>query len=228
VVAIDRPGSGHSERPRRWHYGPIEQARLVRSAMKALGIDRPIVVGHSWGALVAAALALEHPGAVRSLVLASGLYFPSPRLDIALYAPPALPLLGALLRRTVSPLASRALLPAWKRTIFAPAPVPAHFEAFPAWLASRPSQLLAVGEEALLTLPAILRLMPRYRRLDLPVVFVAGRGDRYVSARAHTQRLHAMLPTSRLLLSGRAGHMVHHSDLPLVLEAIDQAAWPTA
>jgi pimeloyl-ACP methyl ester carboxylesterase len=48
------------------------------------------VLGHSWGALVALALGLRHPDAVGSLVLASGYYFPTARLDVPLLAGPAL------------------------------------------------------------------------------------------------------------------------------------------
>jgi pimeloyl-ACP methyl ester carboxylesterase len=76
------------------------------------------------------------------------------------------------------------------------------------------------------TLPTTLRFMRRYRELTLPVVLAAGARDRFVWTRAHTERLHAMLPASRLLLSPHSGHMVTHSDLPLVMSAVDAAAWP--
>src|SRR4051812_23112531 len=226
VIAFDRPGYGHSERPARWRFGPSGQAHLFNEALHKLEVRRPIVLGHSWGALVAVALALEHPEAVRSLVLESGLYFPSLRLDAPFLAPPAIPFLGAVMRHTVSPLAARAMWRGWLKALFAPAPIPANFRAFPTWMALRPGQLQAVAEEALLTFPATLRLMRRYRELTLPVVLVAGGKDRYVNTRSHTARLHKMLPASRLLLSPDAGHMVHHSDRETVLDAIEAAAWP--
>ena len=228
VIAFDRPGYGHSERPRRMRFGAAAQAELVRKALDRLEVRRPIVLGHSWGTLVAVALALEFPEVPRSLVLASGLYFPSARLDAPLLALPAIPLLGDLLSRTLSPLAGRAMWPGWLKMIFAPAPVPAAFAAFPTWLALRPGQLRAVAEDALATAGATLRAARRYRELTLPVVMVAGERDRYVSARAHTARLHRLLPSSRLLLSPHSGHMVHHSDLTLVLSAVDCAAFPVA
>lgn len=226
VIAIDRPGYGRSERPRGM-WGPASQARLLRNFLAKVQAHRPIILGHSWGALVAASYALEFPGAARSLVLCSGQYFPSARLDAPLLVPPAIPGLGALMRHTVSPILARALWPAWLRLIFSPAPVPQRFlDYFPASLAVRPSQLLAVAQEAFATLPATRSLALRYPNLTLPVTLVSGEKDRYVSTRAHTARLHAMLPQAKLLLSPRAGHMVHHADLPLVLEAIDAAAWP--
>lgn len=229
VIAFDRPGYGHSERPRRLRFGAAAQAELLRKALHRLEVHRPVVLGHSWGTLVAVALALESPEVPRSLVLASGLYFPSLRLDAPLMAPPAIPLIGELLSRTLSPLAGRAMWPGFLRLIFGPAPVPPAFAAaFPTWLALRPGQLRAVAEDALATLGATLRAARRYRELTLPVVMVAGERDRYVSAKAHTVRLHRLLPSSRLLLSPHSGHMVHHSDLTLVLSAVDCAAFPVA
>ena len=58
VVAFDRPGFGHSERPRDRSWTPAAQARLLRRACRRLGVERPVVVGHSWGTLVALAWAL--------------------------------------------------------------------------------------------------------------------------------------------------------------------------
>jgi pimeloyl-ACP methyl ester carboxylesterase len=97
AIAFDRPGFGHSERPRVTAWTAAAQAALLPKAFELLGIDRPIVVGHSLGTMVALALALNHPDHVAGLVLASGYYFPKARADIALFSPPAIPLLGDLL-----------------------------------------------------------------------------------------------------------------------------------
>jgi pimeloyl-ACP methyl ester carboxylesterase len=226
VIAFDRPGYGHSERPRRFRYGPAAQARLIDRACRQLDANRPMVLGHSWGALVATQWALDLPGTVRSLVLASGIFFPSPRFDAPLLMPPALPILGPLAARTISPLLGRVLWPAWLRMLFGPAPVPRRFAHFPTWMALNPRQLQANAEDTAATLPATLRLARRYHELTLPVVLVAGALDRYVSPRAHTARLHELLPASRLLVSAHSGHMVTHTDLPLVMGALDAATWP--
>ena len=66
----------------------------LRRTLARLGVERPIVLGHSWGTLVALALALDHPEAVRGLVLLSGYYFPTGRLDVWAFAPPAIPVRG--------------------------------------------------------------------------------------------------------------------------------------
>ncbi len=224
VLAFDRPGYGFSTRPHGSTWSPAAQARLFLAALRKLDANRPIVLGHSWGTSIAISLALAAPGFARSLVLASGLYFPSPRVDAPLLIPPALPLIGALLRRTVSPLAGRALWPYWLRMLFAPTPVPAAMAAL-SWKALRPQTLRAVGEEAMHLLPFTIRTARSYPKLTLPVVLVAGASDGYVSTRFHTERLYPILPNAQLVVAGNAGHMVHHSDPALVLGAVDRAAW---
>ncbi|MDW4761789.1 alpha/beta hydrolase, partial [Escherichia coli] len=72
VIAFDRPGFGHSARPRGTIWTPQAQAELIHRALKQIGIPRAAVVGHSWGASVALALAMEYPKTVAGLVLASG------------------------------------------------------------------------------------------------------------------------------------------------------------
>ena len=70
-------------------------------AAPSLSVEESVVFGHSWGASVALALALYKRGSVRALILASGYYFPTMRLDFWLLSGPALPILGDVLRYTV-------------------------------------------------------------------------------------------------------------------------------
>jgi pimeloyl-ACP methyl ester carboxylesterase len=224
VIVPDRPGHGHSTRPRRKWWGPQSQAALLRGMLAQLGVERPIIFGHSFGALVALAFALEYPGATRSVVLASGYYFPSGRLDVPLRAPSALPVVGDLIRHTISPLIGRALWPLMLKRVFSPAPVPRYFERFPTWMALRPSQLRAAGEDSAVLIPSAARLQRLYSALEVPAFVVAGAQDRYVDTQRHSVELARRVPRSELLLSPRAGHMVHHVDPRRVLQAIETAA----
>lgn len=209
VIAFDRPGYGYSERPGRVPWTPLAQARLLREALHELGAGRPLLVGHSWGCLVALAYALEYPQETRGVVLASGLYYPTLRLDAPLLIPPAIPVIGTLLRHSLSPLIGRALWPMWLKILFAPMPVPGDF--LPAWLALRPGQLRAVGEEAAMTLPWTARWRRRYSQIAVPTAIVAGTADRYVFSARHSQRLHGEISHSTFLPVPGAGHMVHHA-----------------
>lgn len=225
VVVFDRPGYGHSDRPDGQGYRPEDQADLFHAGFVRLGIERPVVFGHSWGALVALALGLRHPEGVGSLVLASGYYFPSVRMDVPLLAAPAIPLLGRLLRHTVSPLLGRLMFPLATRRVFWPSPVtPAFREKYPVWLSLRPSQLGASASESAMLIGAAARLQDRYTELQPPAVLVAGASDRMLSTRWHSTRLHELLPRSWLRIVEGTGHMVHHVATGQVSAAIDQAA----
>src|ERR1700709_2262316 len=79
VIVFDRPGFGHSSRPRDTIWTPHAQADLLAKAILRLNVQHAIVLGHSWGASVAVAMALKHPELVQALVLASGYYFPTVR-----------------------------------------------------------------------------------------------------------------------------------------------------
>src|SRR5690348_1020453 len=82
VIAFDRPGYGYSTRPRGRVWTPEAQADLLHRALEKIHVSRAIVLGHSWGASVAVALALKYPESVRRLVLAAGYYYPSLRADV--------------------------------------------------------------------------------------------------------------------------------------------------
>jgi pimeloyl-ACP methyl ester carboxylesterase len=221
VIAFDRPGFGHSERPRRVVWTPAAQARLIASALKALGCGPATIVGHSMGTMVAAELGLGHPEAARSLVLIGGYYYPSVRPDAVLASPPAIPLVGDAIRYTVSPFIGAATWPSMEAEIFAPAPVPAEWESgFPVEMALRPSQIRAAAAEAALIVPAAASLAPRLSGLTLPLTLVAGAGDEVVSTPDQSGRLARELPRSELMIVEGAGHMVHHTAGGRVTEAV--------
>jgi pimeloyl-ACP methyl ester carboxylesterase len=70
VIALDLPGHGRSSAPARGSsVGGF--ADEVGGALDELGCDRAIVVGHSFGGLVAMRLALRRPDLTRALLLVS-------------------------------------------------------------------------------------------------------------------------------------------------------------
>jgi pimeloyl-ACP methyl ester carboxylesterase len=225
VVAFDRPGFGHTDRPRGRIWTPAAQAKLLREAFNRLGIARPLLVGHSWGTLVALALAFEYPSEISGLVLVSGYYFPTARADVALFSPTTIPLLGDLTRYTISPPLGRLLAPKIFRKIFAPARITTRFaEEFPTELALRPSQIRATAEDTALMIPAAAFFAPRYRSLLLPVIVIAGSGDQIVDLERQSRRLHRELPNSELLVVEGGGHMIHHTAPHRIIEALHTAA----
>jgi pimeloyl-ACP methyl ester carboxylesterase len=224
VIAFDRPGFGNSERPHGTVWRPDAQADLFAAALRQLGVSSAVVFGHSWGASAAVALALRYPQLVRGLVLASGYYYPSLRLDVLLLSMPAIPLIGSAIRYAVSPIVSRLMWPLLVRKIFAPHTVPSKFALFPKEMAFRPCQIRAAAAESAMMIPVAYATRARYPELTMPVVIIAGDQDQLVDTEAQSARLHRELPHSVLHRIRGAGHMVHQTSTEQVMAAIEQAA----
>ena len=224
AFVFDRPGYGYSERPRSTIWTPWSQADLLTNALVQIGVNRAIILGHSWGASVGIAAALRSPAAVRGLILESGYYYPSLRADVALFSGLAIPGIGDVLRYTLSPIAARLLWPVMRRKLFSPAGVAPSFARFPSSMAMRPSQLRASAEESALMVPDAMVLQRRYGELRMPVAIVAGTGDKMVDVDAQSRRLHGEIRQSSLHLVENCGHMVHHTAPRRVMAALEEVA----
>jgi pimeloyl-ACP methyl ester carboxylesterase len=71
VVALDQRGHGLSDRPTDGFAFDRVVGDLA-GVVETLGLDRPTLVGHSWGGNVVLELAATHPGRPRGLVLVDG------------------------------------------------------------------------------------------------------------------------------------------------------------
>jgi pimeloyl-ACP methyl ester carboxylesterase len=225
VVAFDRPGFGYSERPRDRLWTADAQAALIQSALTRLGVQSPTVVAHSWGTMVAAALALREDSDVRKLVLLSGYYFPQPRLDAMIASPAATPILGDAMRYTVSALTARAMLGRAVRAMFAPAPVPDDYvRTLSREMLVRPYQLRATAEEAAFLLPSAASLAKRYASIRVPTLIVAGEDDKVIDPAKHSRRLASEIPGAELRMLPGVGHMVHFASTGEIVEAVGAPA----
>ena len=224
VIIFDRPGFGYSERPRWRPWAATAQAELLHRALAQLGVERPVVVGHSWGTLVALAFAVRFRADTAGLVLLSGYYFPNLRIDALLVAWGAIPIFGDILRYTISPVFGWLTMPLTKRMMFAPSSMTKRFKAeYSTAMALRPSQIRATVVDGALMVPSAANLRAHYRELAMPVVVMAGDGDMVVSHR-HAERLHATIRGSALQIVPGVGHMVHHVATPQVVQAIVQVS----
>jgi pimeloyl-ACP methyl ester carboxylesterase len=225
VIAFDRPGFGYSGRPRDRLWTAQAQASLIQRALTLMGVEQPVVLGHSWGTLVALGMAVGDAADVRGLVLVSGYYYPTARVDVALAAPAALPVLGDVLSYTVSPLTARLLLKRSVEAMFAPAPMPADFfDVIPREMLLRPVQIRAEAEDAAFMIPAAAQLSADYSDLKMPVSIFAGAKDKVVDPESNSVRLHHAVPHSTLAVAPEAGHMVHYALAGEIVAAIDLMA----
>jgi pimeloyl-ACP methyl ester carboxylesterase len=71
VVALDLRGHGASDQPGSG-YDFASVGRDLAAALGGLGLERPVLAGHSWGANVALQFAADRPGAAAGLALVDG------------------------------------------------------------------------------------------------------------------------------------------------------------
>jgi len=223
AVAMDRPGSGFSTRPAGGDNSPQAQAAVLRAAALQLGLKRPILLGHSFGAAVALAWALAAPEDVAAVVTLGGYVLPlggpPPWVVGVLRSPATLRAVGALGRsRPGRPLVESAV----RRAFFPGTPPPEYLRIAPA-LALEPGNLLSDGEDREAAEEGLAALRPLYPGLLVPLVIVVGEQDRMVPP-GLSERLHALVPGSALVQVPRAGHMPQFTAPDAVVAAVDRAA----
>ncbi|MFO1011575.1 MAG: alpha/beta fold hydrolase [Planctomycetota bacterium] len=224
VLAFDRPGHGHSDPIDGCDGDPRAQARALIRAWRELGVAHPTVVGFSYGAAVALAIALEAPDDVGALVTINGAMHswggtPEPAYDLA-----ALPVLGPIFTHTwATPLAS-LVAPSSVRRAFAPLDVPSTFDRSPVALAIRPRNFTANAAD-IRGLDAFLRTQEaRYTELALPVVVVVADDDVVTTPTLHSHALAREARNAELVRIPRAGHQLPYTHTSQVIEAIERAA----
>jgi pimeloyl-ACP methyl ester carboxylesterase len=224
VIAFDRPGFGYSERPRATVWTPAEQADVIFQALRKLSVEKAVVVGHSWGTLVALAMALQEPALVQGLVLLSGYYYGTARPDVVPMSAPATALVGDIVAHTVSPLAGRLTSPAAVKASFHPAPVSDKFKSLPLEMALRPSQIRATAADTAMMVPAATELSRRYAEVEVPVIAMAGEGDLIAHPNKHSERLVAELKNGELRIVPGQGHLFHYAVPNQVADAINDVS----
>jgi pimeloyl-ACP methyl ester carboxylesterase len=223
VIAVDRPGLGHSDPMTGGDTSVAGQARVLRRAVAQLGVTDPVVLGQSYGGAVALAWALqERPAA---LVLVSAVSMPWPGTLDPWYRLTA----SALGQATLVPLASAFVPEAYVRRavggVFAPQfPPPDYAGRLGVGLTLRRTALAANVSQINDLRPEVVEMVPRYPGLDLPVELVHGDADTVVPLNIHAARLAPLLPDAALTVLPGAGHMPHHTHPDAVIDAIHRAA----
>ena len=220
VIAFDRPGFGRSERARGMA-GPCRQAALIRNALAALEVDRPVLVGHSWGGALSLAYAVAYGRELRGLVNMSGWCFPSNQAMLSLLAFSVGPYINAM-RAFAPPDVTRQMGQRMVEQVFEPDPVPAAFAYFSMEVAMRKSQMSANGEDLKALNADIASIEGRYPAISVPTEILVAMSDRIVDPARHGLTLARKLPAARVTKLPGRGHMAHHLDPQPFLDAVDR------
>ena len=209
LFALDRPGSGYSVRAGGATGRIGEQAAIVAAFIDEIGLERPLVVGHSLGGGVALALALDHPDKVGGLALLS----PVTHQESA--APPqfaALSIRSPLKRRllahtTAIPMAMKHA-PQTLAFVFGPQAAPNDYIIEGGGiLGLRPSHFEATVMDFVALEHEVARYEARMEELDMPVGVLFGTADQVIRHEDHALPLAGRIKHFELELLEGVGHM---------------------
>ncbi|WDD93108.1 alpha/beta hydrolase [Burkholderia sp. FERM BP-3421] len=209
VIVVDRPGSGRATRGARSGANVYAQARTIAMFIDALGLDRPVVVGHSLGGAIALAVGLNHPRQVSRLALIAPLTHvetepPGPFRGLALRFALVRRLVSYTLGIPVSILQSRKAID----MIFAPEPVPKDFAVKGGGLMGlRPDAFYAASSDLVAAPDDLPDMERRYPSLEVPVDMLFGRGDVILNWQRHGEALKRKLDSVNLKVVD-GGHML--------------------
>lgn len=229
-MAFDRPGHGLSQRSPGKQTSCAVHGDLVRTAWKKLGVERPVLVGHSSAGAVLMDIAVRHPEDVAAVVLISGVVYS--------YEGQKVPVMGLfrllgrrflgtfLLWTLLLPLGS--LVGRWLlKFTFAPNPVPKAYRRLGLALALRPSALRAEAEDLECLSPTLKAIEGSYHDIAIPVFIVVGDMDKNVPPETESLRLARDLPSAKLVRLPSTGHMPMFIRPQEVVDAV-HAAWESS
>jgi pimeloyl-ACP methyl ester carboxylesterase len=222
VIAFDRPGFGRSTVRRFQDAGIWRQAQRLNAALSTLGLERPVIVGHSFGASVALAMAIQNPTKIGGVVAIAPLVLPEPRLEHMIFGPRAAPLSGELLQANVSATTDAVLFPMLWRAMWLPQAMPERVRAeFPFALAGRSESSPRVGEDAMAVTYDLAVLVAAAATCGVPARIFGGDRDLVVNNGLHGRTLAALMPNGRFIDVPGLGHMAHHFATASIERAVD-------
>lgn len=225
VVAVDRPGSGYSTRPANADASLRAQGHALAKVIRALNLDRPLIVGHSMGGAIALAIALDNPECVSGLALIAPLTEvvktpPAPFRSLAIRSRLVRSIVAWTLATPLTMLTADRVI----KEVFAPEKAPADFAiAGGGLLGLRPRSFYVASSDLLAVNNGFAEMTRRYPSLSVPVGILFGRGDRLLDYRLHGQAMKEKIPNLHLEVV-EGGHMLPITAPDLVADFIRRIA----
>ncbi len=227
VLIFDRPGLGYTPTLAEGTDSgtPAEQADVLRQAAVALGFEKPIVLGHSYGGAVALAWVTYHPENAAALVDLAGAIYPWGGDVSTLYDAINTSVGSALLPPMINAFAPTSVMESAVEEVFEPEAAPdGYFDDIGVPLIARKNSMRANALQVAHLDAALQVQSQRYGEITMPVEIMHGTEDTTVYLKIHSQALADLLPQANFTPIEGAGHMIHHTHIPEVVAVIDRAA----
>ena len=225
LIAVDRPGHGWSERGL-FSATPDAQARTLADFLDAIKVDRAVVFGHSFGSVLATAMAVERPEKVLGLLVASPATHPWPSGKTNWYNHFArVPVIGWIFTRTLALPAGLGRIAPATNCVFAPNQVPDNYLSDAGIeLVMVPHRFMNNSEDLVGLHPYTVRYQGRYAEITTPTIIITGDQDTVVSKEIHAENLARNVPSARLFVVKNVGHKPDYALADLVAASIETLA----
>lgn len=212
VTAYDRPGMGLTRDRPADAQQLNAQADIAAGVVASLGLNKPIVIAHSYGGAVALRLALDHAELIGGLVLVAPVaYGWEGGVSWHLHWSSST-LVGDLFNKLLTRPFVEAAAQAGTAAAFAPSPLPPNYlERAGVMRAVRPSVMKANAQDVTALNSEVAGQQDRYPEIRMPVGILTGDGDTVVSPTIHSLELARTLPNARLELLRGVGHLPHEA-----------------
>jgi pimeloyl-ACP methyl ester carboxylesterase len=225
VILMDRPGSGYSRRAPGATGRITEQAAIVAEFIRTLGLQRPLLVGHSLGGAIALGVALDHPEVIKGLALIAPLthvpkHVPTPFRALDIKSNFLRWLVAWTVATPIGIRRGKAILDA----IFSPDLAPTDFPIRGGGiLGLRPRSFYNTSSDMRAVNLDLGAMVARYSSLRVPVRILYGTTDEVLSPQVHGEAMKAK--SSMVSLEFVAGgHMLPISASDLTASFIKAAA----
>jgi pimeloyl-ACP methyl ester carboxylesterase len=222
VIMIDRPGHGWSTRDELSDSTPAIQARMIDEALGKLGVERAIIVGHSWGGALVPAMAINHPSRVAGLVMLSPVTHRWAGGIAWYHNIGTAPVLGRLFAHTLALPTGLLMINSGARGAFLPQTAPNNYvRNTHLALLLRPREFRANAWDMATLKEAITAQIPRYAEIKAPVVVIHGDVDKSVYLEVHAQQFIKVVPHAELIVVPGVGHLVQNAATEQIIAAIE-------
>jgi pimeloyl-ACP methyl ester carboxylesterase len=226
LIALDRPGSGYSVRAAGATARLPEQADVVAGFIKALGLEKPLLVGHSLGGAVTLTVALNHADAISGIVVLAplthmedevraefrGLYIPSKLKRWLIAQTTAVPTSLKYAKQTLD-------------FVFGPQKWPEDYIiAGGGMLGLRPSHFYATSSDIVAIEKDLGEIEARYGEIRMPAALMFGTADRVLDHKHHGLAMRDKIAGLDFELADGQGHMLQFMAKERVTEIINRIA----
>jgi len=221
VIAFDRPGHGHSGRLDSVETTVEVQAEIIREALRRLSIEKPVLVGHSWGGSLVLAAATAYENDLSGIVLLAPAAFPTVSIEWWSLLP-HVPVLGKFFVKTLAPLVGRSLVKESLKEAYHPQDVHDDYAERSVELWTQPDQIRACAYDERTLRASLKTISQHYSRIKMPVAIVTGSGDRILEPGKHAYPLQKAIKHAKLVVLPDTGHQLPQTRPEAVIFAINE------